>query len=194
MAFDDLPDVEVFDYDSFAESTRHDFHAVVTVTLNEYIEDGLVDFEDPSWDFDAFDIEQRNRLYRKVVGRFGYREIGVLPFKRWKARFLAVLNENMPKVLPLYQALADGYTILQTSSEYYKARDIHSDFPQTMLNGTTQDYASDGSDHEHELIRNGDFIDAAAKVADYYDDPDSILLNKLERLFMPLMTVNVNGF
>lgn len=191
---DDLPDVSVFDYDTFAESTRHDFHAVVTVTLNEYIEDGLIDFSDSSWDFDSFDEEQRNRLYTKVVGRFGDREIGILPYSRWKRRFLATLNENMPALKPVYQALQDGYTPLDESGEWYKSRDIHSDFPQTQLNPETQDYASDGNDHEHELIRRGSFIDTTAKMYDYYKDPDVMMLDKLERLFMPLLTVNMNGF
>lgn len=194
MHIDHLPDVDVFDYDEFAESTHHDFHAVVTVTLNEYIEDGLIDFSDASWDFDSFDDEQRNRLYSKVIGRFGYREIGILPFKRWKDRFIAVLNEFMPNVKPLYQALKDGYSPLDAGSEFFKSRDIHSDFPQTMLNGETQDYASDGTDHEHELIRRDGFADAAARLYDYYKDPDAMVLDRLERLFSPLITVNINGF
>lgn len=194
VIIDDLNPVDLFDYEVFAESTKHDFHAVVTVTLNEYIADGLIDFSDSSWDFDSFDDEQRNRIYTKIIGRFGDREIGILPFGRWKRRMIATLNEFMPNVMPIYQALKDGYTPMQAGGEFYKSRDIHSDFPQTMLNGETQDYASDGSDHEHELIRTGDFIDTAARLYDYYQNPDTMVLNRIERLFSPLITVNINGF
>lgn len=194
MEIENLDNVGIFDYDSFADTEHHDFHAVVTETLNAYIDDGLIDFESSDWDFDSFDSEQRSRLYRKVIGRFGYREIGLLPFRRWKDRFIATLNEIMPSLKPLYQAIADGYSPLDAGGEFFKSRDIHSDFPQTMLSGTNQDYASDGTDHEHERIFRGDFVEQSQRIATYYNDVDVIALNRLERLFSPLMTVNMNGF
>lgn len=194
MQFNELEPVEGFDYEEFAESTRHDYHAVVTMQLVELINDGLVDFSKPEWDFDSYDDAQRNRLYAKVRGRFDYREIGILPYRRWQERFVAKLNEIMPKYKPLYKALADGYDPLQVGGEYYKSRDIFSEFPQTMLSGDNQDYASTGTDHEHERINRGDFIDVADRLSRYYNDVDVMILNELESLFTPLMTVNMNGF
>lgn len=188
-----LNKVDVFDYDEFAELTQSDHHAVVTFTLRELVDDGLVDFSKAAWNFDAYDKAQRDRLYKKVRGRFDYREIGMLPYRRWQERFIAKLNEIMPKYKPLYKALDDGYTLLQNGSEYYKSRDIHSDFPQTMLSGENQDYASSGTDHEHERIEQGGMLDIAERLR-YYDDVDVMILNELEVMFMPLMTVNMNGF
>lgn len=189
-----LNNVDIYSYDEFEESTRHDYHAVVSVQLIELINDGLVDFSKPEWDFDSYNDEQRNRLYEKVKGRFAYREIGILPYRWWKDRFIATLNEIMPKYKPLYKAIDDGYNPLQSGSEYYKSRDIYSEFPQTMLSGDNQDYASTGTDHEHERIAQGDFIDQASRLDYQYNDVDVMILNRLERLFCPLMTVNVNGY
>ena len=41
--------------------------------------------------------------------------------------------------------------------------------------------------------RRGDFIETAEALQDY-NDPDTMILNRLEMLFSALLTVNVNGF
>lgn len=178
----------------YSEDSYPDYHAVVSIQLIELINDGVVDFNEPEWDYDYYSKDQRDRVYEKVVGRFGYREIGIIPIKEWHARFIALLNEIMPKYKPLYEALEKGVDITQVGGEYNKTRDIYSDFPQTMLSGDNQDYASTGQDHEHETIHTGAWVDVAEAIDTRYNDVDVMILNKLERMFTPLITVNMNGY
>lgn len=185
-------DIEPIDWSDVEDPAPDDYHSVVTIQLIELVNDGIVDFSDSYWDFDSYDTEQRNRIYDKVMGRFAYREIGILPIRKWHDRFIATLNEIMPKIKPLYAALDEGYSPLNSGGEFGKSRSIFSDFPQTML-GDNQDYASNGTDREYEIIRRGDFIETA-EALQQYNDPDTMILNRLERLFSALLTVNVNGF
>ena len=186
-------DIEPLDWDKMQVSEPADYHAVVSIQLIELVNDGIVDFSSTYWDFDSYDEAQRKRIYEKVQGRFNYREIGILPIRKWHDRFIATLNEIMPKLKPLYKALEDGYSPLNTGSEYSKSRSIFSDFPQTQL-GDNQDYASNGTDREGEIIRRGDFIETAQALDERYNDVDVMILNKLDPLFSSLMTVNLNGF
>lgn len=188
-----MHDIELLDWSIIEQPAPEDYHSVITIQLIELINDGVIDFASDYWDFDFYDKEQRDRLYQKVVGRFGYREIGILPIRKWHDRFIATLNEIMPKYKPLYKALEDGYTPLQDGSEYGKSRSIFSDFPQTML-GDNEDYASNGTDREYETIRQGNFIDTAENIANRYNDVDVLILNDLDKLFSSLFTVNINGW
>lgn len=185
-------DIEPIDWSDVEDPAPDDYHAVVTIQLIELVNDGVIDFSDSYWDFDSYDDAQRRRIYEKVMGRFAYREIGILPIRKWHDRFIATLNEIMPKLKPLYAALDEGYSPLNSGSEFGKSRSIFSDFPQTML-GDNQDYASNGTDREYEIIRRGDFIETA-EALQRYNDPDTMILNRLEGLFSALLTVNVNGF
>lgn len=56
-----------------------DFHSVVTIQLGELIEAGWVDWEDQSWTWDYYSVEQYKRLCPMIEARFFYREIGILP-------------------------------------------------------------------------------------------------------------------
>lgn len=187
-----LPDIEPFDYEPSCDHS--DWHAVFTVQLGELMEDGIVDFSDASWDFDAYDAEQRDRIYSKLTERHRYSEISMIPMLRWKQGVLARLNEIMPKYKPLYQALKDGTSVLSVGDEYRKERTIYQDFPQTALAPTNQDYARDGRDTEWEHVRDGDFIEKASQIEDIYNDVDVMILKELDKFFMPLFTANVNGF
>lgn len=187
-----IPDIQPFDFDE--ECHRSDWHAVFTIQLGELVEDGIIDFSDASFDFDAYDEEQRDRIYRKLLERHRYSEVSVVPVLRWKQGVVARLNEVMPKYKPLYKALADGTTILSVGDEYHKEGNIYSDFPQTALAPTNQDYARDGRFTEWERVRDGDFIEKAAQIADIYSDVDVMILKELDKFFMPLFAANVNGF
>ena len=171
-----------------------DFHAVVSIQLCELIEGGFFDLSDPSWDFPTFDDEQHARLCAKIVDRYYYREIGVLPAGRFKLAFLRKLNEVMPKYIPLYQALADGVNIMQTSDSYGKSRDVRSEFPQAQLNGTNQDYASSANDREYEDITTGDWLERAREVQRSYNDVDVMVLDEPEPCFSQLFSVSMNGW
>lgn len=171
-----------------------DWHAVHTIQLGELVESGYIDFSAPSWDFDAFDKEQRNRLWRKFYARNKWYEIGIIPPLRWQETLLAKLNEIMPKYKPLYEALKDGYTPLQEGSERHRSRNVMSEYPQTMLKPTTEDYASTGYERLYETIRDGSYIDKAYDVETKYKDVDIMILDELDYLFIGLTTANVNGF
>lgn len=172
--------------------TKSEYHAAYTIQLCELINDGWIDFTSTDWDFDCYDIEQRNRLWNKFKRRYYYREIGILPPGRWKWELLRKLDEIMPKYKPLYKMLEEGQNILQHYGEYGKSRNIYSDFPQTMLGGN-EDYASNGTDKEHEEIYLGDWIEQLEKIKNY-DDVDVMILKELETMFSCMFTVNINGY
>lgn len=174
--------------------SKPDYHARVSIQLCELIEGGFFDLSDPTWSFPQFSPEQHERLCDKIVDRYYYREIGVLPAGRFKLAFLRKLNEIMPKYIPLYQMLANGTNIMQVSDDYGKSRDVRSDFPQAQLNGKNQDYASSANDREYEDIKTGDWMERAKLVQEQYNDIDVMILDELEVCFSQLFSVNMNGY
>lgn len=184
-------------FEDFEDYIVPDYHAVFSVQLCELINGGWIDFSDESWDFDSYkkfpeDREQRDRFWKKFERRFYFREIGITPPGQWKWEVLRKLDEIMPKYKPAYKLLDDGQNILQHYGEYGKSRVIYSEFPQTML-GENEDYASNGTDREHEEIYLGDWIDQIDKLKSY-NDIDVMLLNELESMFSQMYTVNINGY
>lgn len=177
----------------FSGCDRPDWHAVVSIKLGELVEGGFLDWSDPTWAWDAYDDEQRERFQVKFEARYYWREIGILPPGRWKQQLVRKLNELMPKYKILYKLIDDGaLNVLQDSDQWHKGRRIGSDFPQTALAGN-QDYASDGTDEEWETVTNGSTMD---KLKDFksYNDVDVMLLDDLDVMFTCLFTVNVNGY
>ncbi len=188
--------------------SRADFHATYSIQLCELIHDGLIDFSDESWNFDSYkktilvdgkevidetDTEQRDRLWMKFEKRFYWREIGIRNYKRWKWELLRKLNEIMPKYKVAYKALDDGISPLQNYSEYGKSRNVFSEFPQTRLAGSNQDYATNGTDKEYEHIYLGNWFDMMKQLQDY-NDVDVMILKELESFFSALHSQNVNGY
>lgn len=169
-----------------------EYHSVFSIQLCELINDGWIDFSDSSWDFDSYNEEQRNRFWNKFERRYYWREIGIIPPKRWKWEVLRKLDEIMPKYKPIYKMLDDGQNILQHYGEYGKSRNIFSEFPQTQL-GNNEDYASNGTDREHEEIYLGDWMEQLEKLKTY-NDVDVMILNELETFFSCMFTVNINGY
>ena len=174
----DFPDLDEviaeYRYGDFLDN--RDFHSVVTIQFGELVHDGLVDWNDPMWQWDRYSDEQYERLNAKIERHFWYREIGSLPLKRWNNEFIRKMNEIMPKYKIMYDILAKDPDWLlayhawgthnqdtfdkdvKTTStldtdgktdDWGKSRDMESEFPQTMLSGNS-DYASDGRDREYE--------------------------------------------
>ena len=170
-----------------------DYHAVFSIQLCELINSNGIDFSDETWDFDYYNEEQRNRLWKKFERRFYWREIGILPATRWKWELLRKLDEIMPKYKPLYKALDEGQNILQKYGEYGKSRKVFSEFPQTMLSGINQDYATNANDKEHENVYLGDWMEQLEKIKNY-DDVDVLILKELESMFSVFSTVSINGY
>lgn len=177
------------DYDDVIES---EFHDVVTLALGELWHDGWFDLTDPSWDFPKYSDEQHERLCKKILDHYYMRNIGVLPLAAWKREFLRKLNEIMPKYIVLYKKIDTSPDSYNATDEYYKSRNIVSDFPQTQLSGE-EDYASTGVDHQYERLHDGSIIDLSTKL-NAYDDVDLQIVNELESLFSCLFTVNINNW
>lgn len=185
-------DVPILDWDTISSPGMGEYHDTMTITLQELLADPYMsEVIGGRWaTFDAFDEEQRARLWQKFRARFDWREIGILPIRRWIDRLIGVLNEVMPKYKHLYKVLADGASVLTDRDEYHKSRDVYSTFPQTALGGSNQDYASSGTDREYETVRDYGLLDVSERMRDY-NDVDVLVLNELEPLFTCLMSTTM---
>lgn len=177
-----------------------DFHAVFTIQMGELIHDGLIDFNDGTWDTQLngapiqwYNEEQKKRLYTKMEQYYFYREIGELPYLKWKGNLLAKIALLMPKYNLIYKTLDTGVDPIQESNEYGKSRSIYSDFPQTMLSDN-EDYASTGNDSQYERINQGSFVEKINAIIYDYNDVDFALLKELDTHWYCLLTSNINGF
>lgn len=173
--------------------TRRDFHAVSTVTWNELAEAGFIDWTDPAWAWDYYDPEQKARLEQKMARRFALREISIVPPALWREQFLGKLNELMAVARHMYLVLEKAPNPLVAGDEYHKARNIWSDFPQTLLNGSSGDYASTGTDTEYETVRDRGLLEAM-EALQTYKDPDTWILDHLDVMFSCLVSVEISGF
>lgn len=175
------------------ETPMPDWHATMTIQLGELIEAGLFDWQNDQtlvWDF--YDEEQYKRVCKKIVDRYYYREIGIIPYGQWKTAYMRRMNEIMPKYKQAYAYLASGADIMSESDDYGKSRDVYSDFPATML-GDNQDYASNGTDRQFENIHRGDWIEKTVELKNRYNDIDVLILDEIEPLFSCLISVSING-
>lgn len=177
------------DYSTFYEP---EFHDINTLCLGELWKDGWFDLTDPTWDFPKYNDEQHKRLCDKILNHYYMRDIGVLPLMQWKREFLRKLNEIMPKYIILYKKIDENPGNYNATDEYYKSRNVFSDYPQTQLSGN-EDYATSGTDHQYERIHDGTILDLSSKL-EAYSDVDLQIVNELEPLFSCLMTLNINAW
>lgn len=183
-----MPDIEPFVPGEYTESDRK-YWSALSITVGELMDAGVVTHD---WfvTFDSYSPEQAETLWTKFVGRFQFREIGILPPKRWMLRVIAKLNEIMPKYKNLYQAIEDGATVMTDYDEWHKSRDVFSSFPQTALGGANEDYASTGTDREYETIREYGLLDISERMG-AYNDVDVLILDELEPLFMSVRSTSM---
>lgn len=174
------------------EAYDQQYYSVDSITLGELYEDGIVDWTADEWQFPKYTDEQHARLCEKITEHYYERDISVLPVLSWRREFIRYMKEIMPKYIQLYRYLDEFDGQITATSEYYKSRNIVSDFPQTQLSGN-QDYASMGTDHQYERIHNISPVDMAAKLKDY-DDVDYMIIKDLESMFSCLLTVNTNAW
>lgn len=178
-----------FGFGGFEE--LHEYHDSDSVQLGELVEVGWFDLSDKTyWNWPMFSEEQDNRLREKIVNRFWNRGIGVLPPGLWRRQFLELMAEIMPKYILMYQVLDEDGNIAGHSGEWYKSRNIFSDYPQTQLSGNS-DYASTGNDTEYERIRRADILETMDRLRDYRD-VDQMILEELEQMFSCLVSVSIN--
>ena len=171
----------------------NDYHAIVTIQLCELIDAGFCDELLTGWKWDKYNDEQDKRLRKKLVDHYYFREIGLTPPGIWKHEFVRKMNEIMPKYISLYKLLDESPELFGGNSEWYKGRDIFSDFPQTQLSGKNQDYATTGNDKEYQRIRQVDVIDTAKRIRDY-NDVDLMIIEDMNTMFSCLLTVNINAY
>lgn len=176
MEFEDIPD----------------FHAVVTIQLCELIDTGFCDDELTGWKWPKYSDEQDAELRNKIVEHYYFREIALAPPPVWKHEFIRKMKEIMPKYIPLYKLMDESPELFGGNSEYYKSRDMFSNFPQSELKGD-EDYASSGTDREFQRIKQDDIINIAKRLEDY-EDIDLRIIDDIEPLFSCLFTVNMNDF
>lgn len=180
---------------------RDDFHAIETIQLGELIESGLFEWDtDENLIWDYYTAEQYDRVMRKFVNRYFYREIGALPYKKWRLFYVRKMNEIMPKYKILYAALDNGTDPLQDSrvkgDKWGKSRNVFSDFPATQL-GDNQDYADNSTDRQYEdmedTVTQGSYLDKALQLQELYNDIDVMILDDCNVLFSSLYSMNMNG-
>ena len=169
-----------------------EWHEPVTISYGELYEWGFIDWNDESWNWDYYDLEQKERLQTKITNHFYDRDIAIVPPGAWKREFLRKLNEIMPKYKIIYKWLDDG-NVFQKESEYGKSRNIFSEYPDTMLSGNS-DYASNGNDKQYEKITEGDFLDKYNDIINNYKDPDLAIIDELDSIFSSLFSISINGF
>ena len=183
-----LNDLPLLDWDAMQQPGPYEEHGVTTISVHQLMLDNIVN-EDWWSEWSAYSDEVRYRLWKKFIGRFEFREIGILPPGRWLQRCLAKLDEIAPKYAPMYAAVDNGNTVMTAYDEWHKGRDVRSSFPQTAIAGN-QDYASSGTDVEHETVRDYGMLDVGERIA-AYNDIDVMILNELEPLFIPLVSTTI---
>lgn len=179
------------EWSSHWQDYPHEYHDSNSVQLGELVQAGWFDLSDKStWHWPKYSDEQDDRLRDKIVNRFWNRGLGILPAGIWKRHFLERMNEIMPKYIVLYRAIEETPQLIGATSEYYKSRNMFSDYPQTQLGGNS-DFASTGNDTEYERIRQLDILELAQRLRDYRD-ADSLILEDIDDLFSCLLSVSVN--
>lgn len=184
-----LPDVPSFELAGYTEHDRT-YWSALSITVGELMDADMLT-EDWWLTADKYDEEQAKRTWSKFVGRYQFREIGIIPPKRWMLRTIAKLNEIMPKYKMLYKAIAEGASPLTERDEYHKSRNVFSTFPQTALGGSDQDYASNGTDLEYETLREYGLLDVSDRMLNY-NDVDVLVLDELDPLFMQVRNTDLS--
>lgn len=176
-----------------SEDMDSDFHSVFSIQLCELIDAGFCDSEFTGWEWPCYSEVQDLRVRKKISDHYFFREISLVPPGIWKHEFIRKMNEIMPKYIPLYRLMDESPELYGGDSEWYKMRNIYSDFPQTQLSGENSDYASSGNDKEYQRINQADLIDTAKRL-NGYDDVDLMIVKDMGSMFSCLYTVNVNAF
>lgn len=182
--------------DEFDDYTGHDqWNAVYTIQLGELISSGVFDWKRPEldWSNAAYDAEQYARVCEYFNQRYYYREISIEPFLEWAVTLKRkIVYELMPKYRLLYERVEEGVNPLAGENEYYKNRKIESAYPETLLSSNA-DYITDGTDEEHQRIKERDYVEATTAFADMYRGVDELMLDELESMFVCMYTANVNA-
>lgn len=170
-----------------------EWHDTTTVSLGELIEGGWLDWSSDQFDWSkqAYNAEQYARVCDAFEKRFYYREISILPPKRWAMKLMyAIRIEIAPVCNQLYDAVENAQ-LFASKDDYGKERIIESDYPETLLSENS-DYLSSGRDREYEYVSMGDTLDKLITAVDSLQSVDAIFLDRCERFFSSLITTTIN--
>lgn len=170
------------------------WHDTYSLQLGECIENGIVDFSQPEYDFDSINAEQRNRIYDLITNHYYFYELVIMPVKIWRIELVRTLNETMLKCRRLYEMLDSGFNPLNSETEYGKKRQVFSDFPQTRLSSQNQDYASNANDTEYEIDRTGDELNRYNDYVKSWKHPDMILIESVATCFNGMISQGLNTY
>lgn len=184
---------DITPYEPINPYSHRDYYNAVTITWGELRDGGYINWDEPEFSWDYYSEDQRTRLQKLIDGRFWLREISIIPPEAWRISFIQTINEAMANAKFMYQAIDESHGVLTESDEYHKSRGIDSDFPATLLNGSSGDYASNGRDYEYETIRDIN-MPAIMERLQTFRHPDLYVLDKLETCFSSLVSININGF
>ena len=170
-----------------------EFHDVFSVAFGELVDDKWVDWSQGLFDWKryAHDDEQYARICEGIELRYRYREIAIIPPKRWAKKFIyRIIYELCPKYNPAYD-VAENLDLLQVSDKYGKRRNVASLYPETLLSGNS-DYLSSGDDMQYEDVEDGPAIELMGKYIDEFKAIDQAFLDDLEIMFSPLAAIDIN--
>lgn len=160
-----------------------DRHSLWSIKLGDLVDSGFEPFGDDRWQsLEWFDDDTRKRFETKFSARYWNAEIGITPPLVWRQYLVSRMAETARKYRPWYALLAETGQPLSAEDEWYKGRDVYSDFPATQLNPGLEDYASNATDHQTERIRMGDMLDTLDRLWKV-GDVDSLMVDACDSLF-----------
>lgn len=171
---------------TLADKDYTDWHSKNTITFGSLLDDdydwGKYEWTSYTMSAEALDA-LRYRINGKIEERYRYRELGVLPVRRFKDNLVRTINDAMAAHGPIYQEIFKGLDITNNGSELVKKRDVHSNFPQSQLSPTTQDYASSAIEGGRETINSGNQIKAIEAFNRAFNEPDAAVLDWINICF-----------
>lgn len=182
--------------------TKSEYHNVLTLTLNELLEcqaltcDGTGTL-DLSLGWEHYNDTQGERLVTLICNEYGMREIGITPVRLWYQQYCSKMQLTAQYANLLYPLLESDIDYSLIEHVKARGRTVGSEFPQTMLNTTNGDYASNGNQYTDEKIRSGNPLDALTKMSDIIQGVgavDALFINAIDCLFTHTFAPIVNGY
>lgn len=171
---------------ALADKTETDWHSKNTIIFGSLLDD---DYDWGKNDWKCYTLSDaalaivRPRINQKIEDRYRYRELGVLPIRRFKDNLVRNINDAMAAQGYLYEEIYKGLDITNNGSSLVKERDIHSNFPQSQLAPTTQDYATSSVEKGQETINSGNQIKAIEAFYKAFNEPDAAVLDYINVCF-----------
>jgi hypothetical protein len=125
----------------------------------------------------------RPRINKKIEDEFRYRELGSLPIRRFRDNLVRNINHAMAAQAPLYKETIKGIDITNNGTVLVKERDVHSNFPQSQLAPTTEDYATSSIEKGQETTNSGNQIKAIDAFNKAFNEPDAAVLDYISVCF-----------